>query len=544
MKRYSLIIISFLLFSFSPLGFINTSGFEVSKQIEVFVAFFGKLNQHYLNELNPADLIDKAIGAITKDLDPYTKFWTEQDVEASKIRNSGQYSGIGAKIHKQKDKLLISEPYKGYPADKSGLKAGDQIIQIDDIEIAKHKGKASDLLKGKIGSDVSITYLRQGKEKTVMVTRGSISIDAVPFYQLLDGNIGYIVLKKFNKKTSIQTIAAFKELKAKGADRIILDLRGNPGGLLKEAVHICNMFIDKGIRVVYTQSWIDSYTKEYNTSKAPLDKDIPVVVLVNERSASASEIVSGTLQDLDRAVIVGARSFGKGLVQNTQKLKYNTMLKVTTSRYYIPSGRCVQALDYWNRAIDNTPSRVKTSDYKEFKTIHSKRSVFDGGGVLPDIVVGSVKKNPVVKALQKDHWIFNYATNYYYKNKVKDLASFSFTDKDYKDFLKYLKTNDFDFKTKTEELIDKTFYQAEKEELGPTLKKWVSNAQSEIQTYKEEALLVYSDHIKELLKKEIIKRYFYKKGVYEYDLLYSKQVHAAKEIVKDLDGYQKILGKK
>ena len=542
MKRPLIIILSLVILSFGSVSFTTSDGFEISKQVEVFVSFFMKLNQNYVDKTNPAELMDTAIKAITKELDPYTKFWTEQDIEASKIRNSGQYTGIGSAIHIHDKRLYIAEPYKGFPADKSGLKAGDEIIQIDDVLVADYKGEAKDLLKGETGSIVKIIYKRQGKTEEVNVTRNKIDVDAVPFYELLDDNTAYIVLQKFNKKASSQTIAALKELKAQGADKVILDLRGNPGGLLTEAVNVSNIFVPKGQKIVHTESVIDSYKKVYKTKHEPIDPDIPLVVLVNGRSASASEIVSGVIQDLDRGVVIGARSFGKGLVQSTRKLKYNTLLKVTTSRYFIPSGRCIQALDYWHRDKDNKPVRTKDSDYNSFKTLNSKRTVYDGGGVLPDIEVDVAKRSSIGSVLLKEKAIFNYATEFYFKNDIKNINKFNFSDSNYKDFLTYLKRTDFSYKTKTEKTLENAMAFAEKEDLEDKIKGSYTSLLNNIKSSKESALNDQSDEIKQLLTNEILKRYFYAEGKYKYDITNSEEIKEAKTILSNYKDYNKILG--
>ena len=544
MKRILIWSTSLLIVCFSLLSFKSYNGFEISKQVEVFVSFFMKLNQNYVDKTNPAELMDTAINAITNELDPYTKFWTEQDIEASKIRNSGQYTGIGATVHSKENKLFIAEPHKGFPADKSGLKAGDEVIQIDDILVETYKGEAKELLKGETGSSVEITYIRQGEKATVNVVRSKIDVDAVPFYKLLDDKTGYIVLQKFNKKASSQTIAALKELKAQGADKIILDLRGNPGGLLTEAVNVCNIFVEKGQKIVHTESVIDSYKKVYKTKNNPVDTEIPLAVLVNGRSASASEIVSGVMQDLDRGVVVGARSFGKGLVQSTRKLKYNTLLKVTTSRYFIPSGRCIQALDYWHRDENDKPKRVKDSDYKAFKTLNAKRTVYDGGGVFPDVEVPVAQRSSIASALLGEKAIFNFATDYYYSNKVNDdVNKFSFSESDYKDFLNYLDKNNFNFKTKTENSLDEAMVYAEKEDLDKDILNAFNNLQNSIETSKNKALESRSKEIKQLLTDELLKRYFYKKGMYQYNLSHSDEIKKAKSILGNTKEYNKILGK-
>jgi carboxyl-terminal processing protease len=323
---------------------------------------------NYVDETNPAELIDYAIKGMLTELDPYTQYYNEQDVEASKIRNSGEYSGIGALVRRFNEQMIIIEPYKGYPADEAGLKAGDEIIKVGDIVIADFKEETSELLKGANNSSINITYKRQGKEATTTLNRSDIEIDAVPFYELTDNKVGYIVLAKFNKKAYAQTKEAVISLKEDGAEKIVLDLRNNPGGLLNEAINIVNLFVDKGQNIVTTKSHIKKYNKVYTSNMKPLDTQIPLIVLVNDRSASASEIVAGALQDLDRAVVLGTRSFGKGLVQRPKKLTYGTQLKVTISRYYTPSGRCIQALDYWNRDALGNATRTKEKDYQAFKT--------------------------------------------------------------------------------------------------------------------------------------------------------------------------------
>jgi carboxyl-terminal processing protease len=313
---------------------------------------------NYVDETTPSDLMNKAIKGMLDDLDPYTVYWNEQEVEDARINSSGIYTGIGATVRSKNKKLTIIEPFQGFPADIAGLKAGDEIITVNGVNIEQYEGDSSELLKGIADSKVNLTYLRQGKKIKTSLTRGAIDVNAVAFYQLIGSDIGYIVLSKFNKKTTKQTKAALIDLKKQGASKIILDLRGNPGGLLTEAVNVVNLFVPKGEPIVTTKSAIKKYNKTYTTQKPAFDQEIPLVVLVNGRSASASEIVSGSLQDLDRAVIIGARSFGKGLVQRPKKLTYGTQLKVTISRYYTPSGRCIQALDYWNRDENGDPVRV------------------------------------------------------------------------------------------------------------------------------------------------------------------------------------------
>jgi len=342
--------------------------FEIAKQIEIFTTLFKELNMNYVDETNPGELMDTAIKSMLKGLDPYTRFHNEQDVESYKINSSGEYTGIGASINRKDGRLFITEPFKNYPADKAGLKAGDEIIQIGDIKVIDSKDDTATLLKGAANSKITIHFIRQGKKQETILTRAAIDVDAVPFYKLIDNTTGYVVLRKFNSKAFAQTKAAIVKLKAAGATQLILDLRGNPGGLLRESIRIVNLFVPKGEVIVTTKSKVKKYNKTYITKEQPLDTEIPLVVLVNGRSASASEIVSGALQDLDRAVIVGSRSFGKGLVQRPKKLTYGTQLKVTISRYYTPSGRCIQALDYRNRDAKGNAIRTDEKNYTAFKT--------------------------------------------------------------------------------------------------------------------------------------------------------------------------------
>lgn len=547
MKRSLLLIMSITVISLGSYSF-KSDGFEIAKQIEIFVAFFKQLNTNYVDETNPAELMNTAMTAITKNLDPYTKFWTEQDVEAGKIRSSGKYVGIGANLF-TKDideeetggKLIVSEVYKDFPADKSGLKAGDEIIKVDDVVVANYEGRPIELLKGEAGSEVAVNYIRNGKQQSTTINRSLIEIDAVPFYKLLSDNTGYIVLSRFSRKASSNIIAALKELKAEGADKLILDLRGNPGGLLTEAVNVCNIFVDKDLQIVHTESVIDDHKKEYKTKNKVLYKDLPLAVLINGRSASASEIVSGSMQDLDRGVLVGSRSFGKGLVQSKRPLKHNTQLKITTSRYFIPSGRCIQSLDYWHRDSDNKPTRIKDSDFKLFKT-KNKRKVYDGGGVFPDVEIKGTKTSQIASALLKDRVIFDFATQFYHSHTFESLEDFKFTDADYTSFLNFVRKNGFEFTTKTDELLEDLWVVAEKETLTDDISAEYKSLQQRLLTSKKEALQNQEAEIKALLKKEIVKRYFYREGMHAYEVAISEEVKEAQKILADQNRYHKILG--
>ncbi|NRD18573.1 S41 family peptidase [Winogradskyella eckloniae] len=514
--------------------------FEIAKQIEIFTTLFKEINMNYVDETNPGSLMDTAIKSMLDDLDPYTQFYNEQDVEASRINNAGDYTGIGAKVLTLKDKLVIVEPYQNYAADKAGLKAGDEIIQVDKVIVADFKDDAANLLLGAAGTEVSITYKRQGKTNTVKIIRESLEIKAVPHYAMVDEKTGYVVLRKFNAKASSETIRAIKALKNQGATQLILDLRGNPGGLLHEAVNVTNIFVPKDQLVVTTKSKVKKYNKTYYTKREPIDTEIPLVVLIDGKSASASEIVSGALQDMDRAVVVGTRSFGKGLVQRPKPLTYGTQMKITISRYYTPSGRCIQALDYWNRDENGNATRTKQENYNAFKTKNG-RNVFDGGGVQPDIEVEFAKQTPISKAISNENLIFNYATRYYYNNSVNDLKTFELSDSEFKKFKDYIKTSGFNFETKTEKALTNAINVAKEEELDTAINSEFNDLTAALLAYKSNAIDDNKTQLKTLLTDEIIKRYFYSEGLYSYYLIHNNEIKKALNILNNPSQYAGIL---
>jgi len=512
--------------------------FEIAKQIEIFTTLFKELNMNYVDETNPGELMDSAIKNMLNELDPYTKFLNEQDVEEFKINNAGQYSGIGALVRSYDDKLVIVEPYKEYPADKAGLKAGDEIIKIGDIEISDFDDNASELLKGANNSSVVVSFKRQGETKTATITRESVEVDAVPYYQMIDEKTGYIVLSKFNRKASKQTKEALQDLKGQGATQLVLDLRGNPGGLLSEAINVTNLFVKKGTLIVTTKSKVKKFNQTYKTKNKAEDLEIPLVVLVNDRSASASEIVSGSLQDLDRAVILGTRSFGKGLVQRPLKLTYGTQLKVTISRYYTPSGRCIQSLDYWNR--DEDGNAVRNKEFNQFKTTNG-RIVEDGGGVMPDIEIASLKSNALTDALVGNNIVFDFATDFYYQNSFNALNDFKFSDAQYKEFKNYAAKKDFSFKTKLEKLLEESL-NTDDALLGAEVQDKYKALLVAVNKGKVSALDTHKEVVMKRLEDELIKRYFYREGLYDYNLNNDDAILAANELLKDQKKYNSILG--
>ncbi|WP_303316630.1 S41 family peptidase [Flavivirga abyssicola] len=533
-KRIIIPILAFTIF-FTGTAFKNDF-FEIAKQIEIFTTLFKELNMNYVDETNPGDLMDTAIKSMLADLDPYTNFMNEQDVESARINNTGDYTGIGARVKTFKDKLVIIEPYKDYPADKAGLKAGDEIIKVGDIVIETYKENTGDLLKGASDTSVEVTYKRQGKTHTATIKRAEVEIKAVPHFSMVNNKTGYIVLSRFNNKAHYETNYALRDLKAQGAEHIILDLRGNPGGLLNEAIKIVNLFVPKGQLVVTTKSKVKKYNKTYYTQSEPIDTEIPLIVLIDGNSASASEIVSGSLQDLDRAVIVGARSFGKGLVQRPKQLTYGTQVKITISRYYTPSGRCIQSLDYWNRNEKGEAVRVKQENYNEFKTKNG-RKVFDGGGVFPDVVFNASKNSAITNAIVNSDLVFNYGTDYYYKNNLTDINGLKLSDTDFSNFKNYLKTNKFSFNTNTEKALYKAFEAATKEELNDNIEKDFNTLIANLKLTKTSVIDENKDYLLELLTEDIVKRYVYREGLYEYYKINDPRIKKATEILSNTSTY-------
>ncbi len=514
--------------------------FEVAKQIEIFTTLFKEVNMNYVDEINPAAIMDKAIKGMLADLDPYTVYFNEQDVVKFKINSTGEYTGIGAIINRKEGKLTIVEPYKDYPADKAGLKAGDEIIKIGDVNLSDFKEDVGQLLKGAKNAKIEMTYLRQGKTLKTELTLNEVALQAVPFFGMSDSKTGYIVLSQFNVKATTETKAALESLKASGATQIILDLRDNPGGLLNEAVNICNLFVPKGEVIVTTKSKIKKHNNTYMTTRDPVDTTIPLVVLVNGKSASASEIVAGALQDLDRAVVVGSRSFGKGLVQRPVDLTYGTQLKITISRYYTPSGRCIQALDYLHKDKDGKAIRTDAAKYNEFKT-RKGRAVYDGGGVSPDLEMDETKHSAIVESLVKNNGIFDFATEYYYKNPNMGTKIPTISDADFSSFKQFLKREKFTFDTETELALKETLAAAKKEKIDDGIMQAYQQLLTALEKSETVLLDKSSPQIKTLLRDELIKRYQYKEGLYEYYIKNNPEIKRSTALLNNSAEYKKYL---
>jgi carboxyl-terminal processing protease len=497
-KQVTIIVLLLTVFTVS-MGY-KSDFFEVAKQIEIYTTLFKELNMYYIDETNPAELTDIAIDKMLNNLDPYTKFYDEQGVEKARINAAGEYGGIGAAIKIVNDKLIVIEPYQNAPADKAGIKAGDEIIKINDVLIEETQAEdAALLLNGTPNSKFTLQFKRQGKILTTELTRETIDVDPVPYYQMLDDEVGYISFIKFNSKASSRVKDAFEDLKTQGMTKLILDIRGNLGGLLNEAVEITNFFVPKDEVVVTTKAKVKKWSDVYKTKREPIDMEIPIVVLIDHFSASASEIVAGSLQDLDRAVIVGERSFGKGLVQRYRKLTYGTQLK-------------------------------------------NGRTVYDGGGIEPDIKLKKEEKTNATKALLKSDAIFNYATKYYYNNpEVTSSKEYIFTDNDYQQFLDYLKLDDDVFKTETELQFTQALITSETEGYKSRIEQEYQNLADKIKVERINDLSNNKSEINEAITNEIVRRYYYKKGEYIHKVHHDKSIIEAVKVLKNENKYQNIL---
>ena len=526
--------IIFLLFSFT------SKFFEVAKQIEIYNTLFKELNMYYIDEINPAELTNKAIKNTLKGLDPYTVFYDEQEVEDARIRKEGEYGGIGVSTYYSKKGIQINEIYKGYSADRAGLKAGDLIISIDGQSVQNmERDQLSLFLKGIPNSRFTLQLMRQGEVIKKEISRDKIIMKAVPFAEMIDSETGYIALTGFNSRASSEVKKAFQKLKNQGMQRLVFDLRSNPGGSLFESINIANFFLPKGEVIVKTKAKVKKWSTTYKASNKPLDLEIPIVVLVNKRSASASEIVSGALQDYDRAVIMGERSFGKGLVQSYRKLTYGTQLKLTISKYYTPSGRCIQELDYANRDAKGTIPKFSDQGINEFKTSNG-RIVYDGGGILPDIKMKRSESTEATKTLVKSRAIFNYATNYYYQNpSIATGIDFDFKEFDFKRFIKYIQS-DTTFITKQESLFKGAYNSLSTKNIVTEYKgikeKLLKNKIADISKNK--------DILKKILKEEILKRYYYQEGVYLHNLKNDTVIKEAVLLLQNQERYRRLLSAK
>ena len=533
----TLILIGAISLSFS----FKSNFFEIAKQIEIYNTMFKELNMYYVDEINPAELTEKAIKNTLNSLDPYTNFYNEQMVENAKIAREGEYGGVGVIVFYTREGIHIREIYKGFSADKAGLKPGDIIVSVSNQSLKNmNVDQQSQFLKGVPNSKVLVEIERQGEKFQKELIREKVVLNPVPFSEMIDAETGYIVLTEFNEKASFEVKNAFKDLQQKGMKKLVFDLRSNPGGSLLEAINITNFFISKGKTIVSTKAKVKSLSTVYRASNEPLDLEMPIVVLINRRSASASEIVSGALQDYDRAVIMGQRSFGKGLVQRYKELTYGTQLKVTISKYYTPSGRCIQELDYTNRD-PKTGEVSKFSDrgIQAFKT-ENGRTVYDGGGVTPDIVMKTSKRLPITEILLDSKAIFNFGVAYLYKNPtLGSFENFRFTNTDFKEFTNFL-AMDTTFITKQEKLFQKAFEASKKNDITKEYQK----IKERLVLDKISEIAKNEDIITEIIKEEILKNYFYEEGWYQFQLKNDQTILKASELLKNSKSYSQILSSK
>lgn len=493
--------------------------FEISKNLEIYSNVFKELNQYYVDPIEPGKMVKTGVDAMLNDLDPYTNLITEADLEDYELQTTGKYSGIGVSTRTVDGNIIITELYENGPVAKAGIKAGDVVVSIDGQKI---KGKNSDevglLMRGAPGTKLNLVVRNPitGKEEQKTIVREEIKLSSVPYASLLgsDNSIAYVFLSQFTPNCSREVRNALDSLKkARPALKgVILDLRGNPGGLLDEAVNICNLFVERGQLVVSTRGKNKEWDKQFRTSGSPWDLEIPLAILVNHGSASASEIVAGTIQDLDRGVVIGTRSFGKGLVQNVRNLGYNTRLKITTAKYYTPSGRCIQALDYSHRNEDGSVSSVPDSLKKTFKT-KIGRVVYDGGGIEPDVKMEEDRLSPLTITLLSKNFIFDYATQYYYKHpSIAPAAEFALSASDFNDFEQWLSDKDYSYKTESEQLLNDLKETAEKEKYFDNVKAEFNALASRLAHDKKQDLLKNKEEVTHILANEIVSRYYFQKG--------------------------------
>ncbi len=542
--KFQLFFLIFLSFSFIA-NAQKDNDFEISKNLEIFTTLYRQLHLNYVDNINSGDLMKKGIDAMLDDLDPYTVFIPEAEIEDYKLLTTGQYGGVGALIHQNGDYVIISDPYEGFPAFKAGLIPGDKILEVNKQSA---KGKSvndiSSILKGQPGTNISILIERDGEQKPIEknLTREEIKLENVPYFGIVGKSTGYIKLTGFTQEAGKEVKEALLKLKEKDKiTSVILDLRGNGGGLLQEAVNIVNLFVDKGQLVVSTKGKVEERNFSHVTTTPAVDTKIPLIVLVDRGSASASEIVSGAIQDLDRGVIVGQKTFGKGLVQNIFPVSYNSQVKITIAKYYIPSGRCIQAIDYSHKGENGNSDKFPDSLKTAFKTKNG-RTVFDGGGIEPDFILTPEKTSNITISLITKYHIFNYA-NYYKRINptISPAKEFTISDEMYDTFIQYLTGKDYDYTTKSEKNLAELKSIAEKENYFDAIKSEYQALKDKLIHNKNEDLIKNKEEIKLLLKDEIVSRYYYQKGRIESSLSTDNEIKKSIELFNDEKSFSKTL---
>jgi carboxyl-terminal processing protease len=546
-KKHLIISASVVAIAGLTLRFTPTSEdyFNVSKNLDIFTTLYKEINVFYVDETQPGELMKTGIDAMLKSLDPYTVYYPESDIEDYRFMTTGQYGGIGALIRKNGDFVMISEPYENMPAQKAGLMAGDKILKVDGKDAkGKKSSEISDVLRGQPGTELLLTIERPGTDEPldVAITREKVKINDVPYYAEVGDGVGYIKLTGFTETASREVREALVDLKDnKGITSLVLDLRGNGGGLLREAVNIVNLFVPKNQEVVFTKGKVKDWDKSHRTMNDPIDLEIPIVVLIDRGSASASEIVSGTLQDLDRAVVIGENSFGKGLVQQTRDLSYNTKLKVTVAKYYTPSGRCIQRLDYSHKDEDGKAEAVPDSLRTAYKTKNG-RTVLDGAGIEPDYTIEDDDIALITATLVRKNLLFDYATKFKLEHEsIIPAAEFHLTDADYEAFSTWLSTQEFEYTTRTEKMLDKLKEATKNEQYFEEIEDEFMELKEAMHHNKAQDVKTYRDQISMLLENEIISRYYYQTGRIQSSLAEDKDLAKAKEVLDDMPTYEGVL---
>ncbi len=521
--------------------------FEIAKNVDIFVSILKELNDKYADEISPGKLTETAIDAMLKSLDPYTVYFKESEIEDVRMMTTGQYGGVGALIQQKGKDVVISEPYENTPSQKAGLRAGDVIQKVNGQSL---EGKTSDdvsaAMKGQPGSTMTVEVYRPSEKKNLSfsIVREEIKLPNIPYSGILSDHVGYIKLDQFTENAGAEVREAFLKLKDQGMRYLILDLRNNGGGLLHEAVNIMNIFVDKGVQIVETKGKIPEMQRVHKTTMSVTDKDIPVVVLTNEHSASASEIVAGAFQDLDRGVIVGKKTFGKGLVQNVLPLDFNTSMKITVAKYYIPSGRCVQNIEYFEKDTTKGSYKIPDSLAVAFKTKHG-RIVYDKGGVEPDVITPDTIASDVLYALIVNNLIFDYANEYRAKHdQIAPADQFKVDEQTYADFLDFLNGKDFSYETEVEKALQQFKEDAEELQGFEMIEKEYNALKAKLTDLKSHDLETYKEEIKEYLASEIVVRYYYQKGRYMNMISADPDVRTAKEVLLDSKRYHDILSPK
>jgi carboxyl-terminal processing protease len=550
MNRFKKIIITGLILCFTipaPLLLIsqNSNNFEIAKNLDIYTTLFRELNKNYVDEISPGDLMETGIEAMLESLDPYTTYIDESEVEDYKFITTGQYGGVGALIQQQDELIVVAEPYEGNPAQKEGIKAGDIILEVDGQSVkGKSTSDVSAILKGQPGTTVKVLFRREGVPEPFEkeLEREYVKIANIPYYGIIGDGIGYIRLMGFTQEAGKEVSNAFLELKSNNQLKgMVIDLRGNGGGLLQEAVSITNIFVDKGNMVVSTKGKLPNKNYTYNTTNFALDKDIPLVVLVDNSSASASEIVAGAIQDLDRGVVVGQRTYGKGLVQNVIPLSYNAQAKITVAKYYIPSGRCIQAIDYSHKNKNGDGEKIPDSLITAYKT-RNGRTVYDGLGVDPDVKTEPLKLSPLSTSLLVKFLFFNFATKFEREHpEILPANEFQITDEIYNDFIAYLSDKDYSYTTKSDESLEKLTENARSEKYYEDIKSELEMLALKLKDIKDNDLSKHKDEIKKILKLEIVSRYYYQKGQIIASLTDDQDIEKAIEILNEKNSYLAIL---